>query len=146
MLYLDGIGQLLWDDVEVRKRLEPGFQGLIHTVDSCSVAPMDNDHCWLNRIILKPFINRMREQKECALPPKPQISDQLKFLMSRWQKRTDVTEDIDSLDAYVLYEKLESQLFCACCSVKRLLRHLKRAFTRSHIPRDWVSGVRGTFP
>lgn len=140
MFVLCGLGESLWADLDVRKRLDHGIGGLIRTVEGAQVAPMDTDHCWLNREVLGHVMAMMHDQRRCQLPSKTQLEDQLKILYARMTSRDDVTDDVDSIDAFILDDKTAAIIYCLGSSIKRLLRHLKRAFTRQHCPRDWANG------
>ena len=50
MLCVCGVYKKLWENVEVKKRLETQkMSSLIVTIDGKSVFTKDVDHCWLNK-------------------------------------------------------------------------------------------------
>ena len=134
MLCVCGVHETLWKDVEVRKRLETkNLSDLIVTVDGTALVKKDVDHCWLNKCVLRPFIDLMREQKNCSVPLKNNLCVEMISLVA---KMLDVS-DVDPLDNPTINnETVDTQVYLAITNIKKLLQTIRRPFVREHVPRD----------
>ena len=133
MLCVCGVSDKLWEDVEVKKRLETKkISDLIVTVDGTALVCKDVDHCWLNKCVLRPFVDCMREQKNCTVPLKNNLCVELINLAA---KMLDIKEDpLDN--PQINNETVDTEIYIAITNIKKLLQTIRRPFVRENIPRD----------
>lgn len=131
MLDITGLSDQLWTDVECNARLKgKNFSYLIFVTGDVAVAPKDVDHCWMNRCVLRPFVDRMKRDQVCIVPYKPQLEVELGKLAAKMMGVETVEE---------VSEETMSQVYLCITSIKRLLQMIRGKFVRSNVPRDRVS-------
>ena len=128
MVDITGLGDQLWADVECNARLKgKDFSYLIFLTGEVAIAPRDVDHCWMNRCVLRPFVERMKSEKNCTVPYKPQLEVELSKLAAKMMGVETVEE---------LSEETMSQVYLCITSIKRLLQVIRGKFLRPNVPRD----------
>ena len=128
MLDISGLSDQLWADVECNTRLKgKNFSYLISISTPVAVAPKDVDHCWMNRCVLRPFVERMKREKSCTVPYKPQLEVEM-FKLAAKMMGIENVEDLS--------EETMSQVYLCITSIKRLLQMIRGKFVRSNVPRD----------
>ena len=145
MVHLNGLAQLFWENREVQERLKGNdLAQLVACLDDAKVALKDLEHAWLNRRLLKPIVLMMRDQKTLWAPSKVEIDIQLRLLAFKLdgRKRGEDVETYEinesNIQTVSFSDTMETDIFCAVSGLKPLIRFLRKAYLRPHVPRDRV--------
>ena len=128
MADLRGLAKLWWSEPEIQGRLKNGGIG-----ELTGIAKKTRAHCVSHVKVLAPCIHLMRGQGLLKTPLTQEIEKQVYILhLLSCGKAMDVNGELPPMDP-----DLETPLYLATKSVRRLVGFARRQFLRPHTPRDW---------
>ena len=132
MASLRCVSKVWFTNEEIKGRLmEKGLKGLIMTEKPGQAVAAKNDWHAVNKSVIAPVIEAMREAHRLKTPSMNELESELSTLGVFIQ---DQPVNCETLEATKLRWGVE--IHVAAASIKKILSYLRRKFLLPHVPRD----------